>query len=95
MLYHCVSSWQVDTVLKTGFADAPPSYVQSDERPASVTFRDVPMRGAYGGTTCIAIEVPEDAVLPFESLEDHLGYRQFEVPAEVANQYDTRAVVTD
>lgn len=94
MLYHCASNWQADSILKAGFTDAPASYAQSDERPASVAFTDVPMRGTYGGTTCIVIEVPEDAVLPYESLERE-GYRQFAVPAEVANRYERRAVATD
>jgi hypothetical protein len=44
--------------------------------------------------TCIVIEVSEDAVLPYESLEADAGYRQFSLPAEVANQYERRAVVT-
>jgi hypothetical protein len=41
------------------------------------------------------IEVPEDAVLRYESLEARDGYRQSSVPAEVANRYERRAVVTD
>lgn len=94
MLYHCVSNWQADSILKAGFTDAATSHAQSEERPASVAFTDVPMRGAYGGTTCIVIEVSEDAVLPYESLERDAGYRQFAVPAEVANRYERRAVVS-
>lgn len=94
-LYHCVSNWQADGIIKAGFADAATSHAQSEERPASVAFTDVPMRGAYGGTTCIVIEVSEDAVLPYESVEGDVGYRQFALPAEVANRYEKRAVVTD
>jgi hypothetical protein len=94
LLYHCVSNWQADSILKAGFTDAATSHSQSDDRPASVAFTDVPMRGAYGGTTCIVIEVSEDAVLPYESPEADAGYRQFALPAEVANRYERRAVVT-
>lgn len=88
-LYYCVSSWEVDSILKTGFAD------QSDEHPANVVLTDVPMRDEYGGTMCIVIEVPEDAVLPYESLKDHEGYRHFAVPTEVVNRYERRAMITD
>lgn len=66
MLYHCVSNWEADRIVKAGFTDAAASCAQADERPASVAFTDVPMRGAYGGTTRIVIEVSEDAVLPYE-----------------------------
>ena len=52
------------------------------------------MRLAYGATSCIVIEVPEDTVLPYESFGGHGGYRNFAVPAEVANRYERRAVVT-
>lgn len=94
-LYHCVSTWDVDRVPRTGFTDAPVSYAQSEERPSSVAFTDVPMRGAYGGTVCIVIEVPQDAVLPYESTENQDSYRRFAVPAEVANRYERRALSTD
>jgi len=90
VLYHCISNWQVESILKNGFVDA----AQSDEHPASVVFTDVPMRGVYGGTTCIVIQVPEDAVLPFESLETDDSHRQFAVPAAVANRFERRAIVS-
>lgn len=94
-LYHCVSRWEIDRILRAGFTDAPASYARSEERPSSVAFTDVPMRGAYGGTACIVIEVPQDAVLPYESTADQDGYRRFAVPAEVANRYERRAFSTD
>jgi hypothetical protein len=53
------------------------------------------MRLAYGATTCIVIEVPEDTMLPYESFGGHCGCRHFAVPAEVANRYERRAVVSD
>lgn len=94
-LYHCVSTWEADRVLRTGFADAPASYAQSEQCPSSVAFTDVPMKGAYGGTVCIVIEVPQDAVLPYASTADQDSYRRFAVPAEVANRYERRALSSD
>jgi hypothetical protein len=53
------------------------------------------MRGAYGGTACIVIDVPQDEVLPYESSEGQHGYRWFAVPGGVANRYERRVLCTD
>jgi hypothetical protein len=85
-LYHCASTYAVGSILKNGFENATPSYGEGKDLPASVAFTNVPMRGIYGGTTCIVIEVSEEDVLPYESLGDRPDYRKFSLPASVANR---------
>lgn len=48
------------------------------------------MEGVRSGTVCVVIEVLEDTVLPYESLERGDGYRTFRVPAEIANRFERR-----
>jgi hypothetical protein len=89
-LYHCASTYAAGSILANGFEDIAPTHGESKNPPASVTFTDVPMRGIYGGTTCIEIEVPEEDVLPYEFPRDRLGYRKFSLPADIVNGYPRR-----
>ena len=58
--------------------------------PASVIFADVPMEGAYGGTVCVLIDVPEETALPYEQLQEGKPFWRFRIPAKVANRFDRR-----
>src|SRR5262249_32791684 len=40
-----------------------------------------------GGDVCLAVELPEEEVLPFEFLEDGQTFREFQVPAAVVNRH--------
>jgi hypothetical protein len=93
-LYHCASTYAAGSILANGFEDIARSHGESKDLPASVAFTDVPMRGIYGGTACIEIEVPEEDVLPYESPRDPLGYRKFSLPADIVNGYPRRPATT-
>lgn len=89
-LYHCVSTYSLDHVLAHGFENAEPRSGEDQELPSSVTLTDVPTEGVYGGTACVVIEAPEDAILPYESIGKTRAYRLFRVPAEIANRFERR-----
>jgi len=89
-LYHCVSTYSLDRVVAHGFENVEPQSGEDQEMPASVVMTDVPMEGIYGGTACVVIEAPEDAVLPYESVGKARAYRLFRVPVEIANRFDRR-----
>ena len=89
-LYHCVSTYAAAGIVRDGFQNEGPAYGEDQEMPPSVILTDVPMEGAYGGTVCVVIDVPEEAVLPYERLPDGKTYRRFRVPADVANRFDRR-----
>lgn len=89
-LYHCVSPYASAGIVRHGFQNEGPAYGEDQEMPASVILTDVPMEGAYGGTVCVVIEVPEEAVLPYERLPEGKTYRRFRMPAEVANRFNRR-----
>lgn len=89
-LYHCVSTYAAAEIVRHGFQNDGPAYGEDQEMPASVILTDVPMEGAYGGTVCVVIDVPEEAVLPYERLPDGKTYRRFQVPSDVANRFDRR-----
>jgi len=89
-LYHCVSTYAAAGIVRDGFQNEGPAYGEDQEMPASVVLTDVPMEGAYGGTVCVVIDAPEEAVLPYERLPEGKSYRRFRVPAEVANRFSRR-----
>lgn len=91
-LYHCASNYAVGSILKNGFENIAAPYGEKEELPATVPFTDVPMRGVYGNTTCITVDVPEDAVLPYESTGGRTDYRTFSLPADVANRFTRRTM---
>jgi hypothetical protein len=89
-LYHCLSTYSLDLVLARGFENEDTASDEDQEAPKSVSLTDVPMEGIYGGTVCVMVDVPEDAVLPYESVGHFREYRQFRVPAEIANRFERR-----
>ena len=48
------------------------------------------MEGAYGGTVCVLIDVPEETALPYEQLQEGKPFWRFRIPAKVANRFDRR-----
>jgi hypothetical protein len=89
-LYHCVATWESERILRDGFSNERSWHNDDQGRPGSVELTDVPLEGVHGGTVCVVIDVPEDTVLPYHSLQRGDGYRTFRVPAEIANQFDRR-----
>jgi hypothetical protein len=89
-LYHCVSTHAAAGIVRHGFQNEGPAYGEDQEMPASVVLTDVPMEGAYGGTVCVLIDVPEETALPYERLQEGKRYRRFRMPAEVVNRFDRR-----
>ena len=89
-LYHCVATWASEGILRDGFSNERSWHNDDQDRPSSVELTDRPLEGVHGGTVCVVIDVPEDIVLPYDSLQRGDGYRTFRVPAEIANQFDRR-----
>lgn len=89
-LYHCLSTYSRDWVLAHGFENMDPDADEEEESSKTVDLTDVPMEGTHGGTVCIVIDVPQDAVLPYETLSQEREYRQFLVPAKIANRFARR-----
>lgn len=84
---HYNGGFEGDRVLSKGFEE--PEETRSygkDPEPPGILVSDCEWLVGYGRKD-IEIEVPEDAVLPFELSEDGHWARMFRVPARVLNRY--------
>jgi hypothetical protein len=93
-LYHRTNF--ADSILAVGFRDSTDHYMTADLH-TGVWFSDVPLDDNEGadGDTLLAIELPEDAVAPYEWLEEGKPYREFLIPAELANSAGTPVIVNE
>lgn len=89
-LYHCASTYEAAGIVQNGFQGREPVYGEDQELPASVVLTDVPMEGVHGGTVCVAIDMPEETALPYESQLNDKSYRRFRMPADIVNRFDRR-----
>ena len=48
-----------------------------------------------GGDTLLTIDIPENAIAEYEWIEDGKPYREFLIPASLANQYGPPKIVED
>jgi len=93
-LYH--RTYRAREILTEGFRDGKGRYM-TDREWEGVWFSDRPLNlneGA-GGDTLLAIEIPENAIAEYEWIEDGKPYREFLIPASLANQYGPPKIVED
>jgi hypothetical protein len=90
-LYHSTPTPIVEAIEAEGFRDAEGNYLTTNLY-RGVWLGDRPIDWNDAGFTeedmsCLTVEIPEEVVAPFEWIEEHKGYREFLVPAEVVNRY--------
>jgi hypothetical protein len=86
-LYHRTDA--KDAILADGFTDAESDYL-TERLHGGVLLTDRILdskEGAAAGEDVLDLEIPEEIVAPFEWIAEDKGYREFFVPAEIANRY--------
>jgi hypothetical protein len=61
-----------------------------------VWLSDSPLDEQSGGESgdAISVQIPDEIIEPYEWVDEHGGYREFLVPAEILNRY-ARTVIRD
>lgn len=86
-LYHRTDAR--DAILAEGFTDAEGDYL-SERIHGGVWLSDRILdanEGVVTGEDVLDLEIPEEVVAPYEWIEEDKAYREFLVPAEIANRY--------
>jgi len=86
-LYHCTTEATARQILADGFSDQTGRYL-TDREWSGVWLSDRPLHNTEGasGDTVLQIEIPEDAVAPFEWVKEDKPFREWLVPAAVLNK---------
>ena len=84
-------------ILADGFKDGVGNYM-TDLEWSGVWFSDVPFdafEGYDGGAedVLLTIEIPDEAITDYEWIEDGKPYREWLIPASIANQYGPPMVI--
>ena len=97
-LYHTTTVKRAEIIKSKGFHDAEGSYglAYEDGTPfyiRGVFFSDFPLGPGDGLPTnaseVFVIDIPEDMIESYEIIEEGKGYREWCIPASVANKYFT------
>jgi len=94
VLYHCTPA--ADAIIRGGFRDSTGCYMMSVEI-TGVFFSNWPLdinEGAKGDTV-LSLEIPEEKILDFEIVEDDKPYREWCIPADLANSYGPPTIVPE
>jgi len=85
-LYHRTDAREA--ILADGFTDAEGDYL-TERIHGGVWLSDRILDANEGaaGEDVLDLEIPEEIVAPFEWVEEGTGYREFVVPAEIANRF--------
>jgi len=91
-LYH--RTYHARKILTQGFRDATDYYLTTSLH-TGVWFSDRPLDINEGadGDTLLTVDIPESAVADYEWIEDEKPYREFLIPASLANQYGPPTIV--
>lgn len=92
-LYHRTAA--AAAILKSGFEDRTGSYLTSTLH-TGVWFADRPLdiNDGADGDTLLAIEMPEEVIREYEWIEERKSYREWLIPAALANQHGPTRVVS-
>ena len=92
-LYH--RTYHANAVLVSGFRDWTGTYMTRHEH-TGVWFADRPLDENEGaaGDIVLVVEMPDVVAESYEWVQD-IGYREFLIPADVANQYGRPEVAVD
>lgn len=82
-------------ILASGFRDKTACYMTTDEH-TGVWFSDVPLDENEGakGDELLCLEIAEESIAEYEWVEEGKGYREWLIPATVANAHGPPRVVT-
>ena len=95
-LYHTTIPERAKTIRSEGFCDTRDNYglMHKDGAPfhiCGVFFSDKPLgceNGLLPGASHVfVIEIPDEIIEPYEIIEEGKGYREWCIPARVANEY--------
>jgi hypothetical protein len=93
-LYHRTPA--AHAILTEGFRDAEGSYMTS-ELFRGVWFADRPVSACEGakGDTVLAVDIPDEVLHDYEWIEEGKPYREWLIPAVLANQYGPPQQLSD
>ena len=85
-LYH--TTYAAEAILRDGFRDGEGYYLTAHLW-SGVWLADRPLDINEGadGDTVLCLDIPEEAVRPYEWIKDFKGYREFLVPASLVNKW--------
>jgi hypothetical protein len=83
-------------IFADGFVDGQGTYLTENIH-TGVWFSDVPLDDNEGasGDTVLSLDIPEQVLAEYEWAEEGKGYREFLLPASVANHYGPLTTVDD
>jgi hypothetical protein len=92
-LFHRTTLDRMRAIVADGFRDGTGRYL-TDQDWSGVWFADRPLDIDEGarGEYVLTVDIPESVVVPYEWVEEGKPYREFLVPATVANQYGSPSV---
>ncbi len=87
ILYHRTTDDAAEQILREGFRDATGFY-GTDQQFSGVWLSNVPLDGNEGakGDTLLQVYLSEQVIADYEWIEDGKPYREWLVPAQLANQ---------
>jgi hypothetical protein len=88
VLYHRTRSASAEAIQSGGFSDRT-DYYMTDTLHSGVWFSDRPLDEQEGasGEVLLSLRVPESAVAPYEWVEEGKPYREWLIPASLANAF--------
>jgi hypothetical protein len=95
-LFHSTTREAADAILAAGFRDAVGTFMTTHEY-RGVWLADQPLDENEGASSeaLLAVDIDEALVAPFEWVEDGKGYREFLVPASLANEHTISEIPQD
>src|SRR5207247_2154985 len=95
-LYHQTTPDNADLILAHGFRDRADTYLTT-EMHSGVWFSDRPLDEYLGpgGSVLFVIDLAEDVVEPYEWIEEGAAWREFLLPASIANSAGMPAIATN
>ncbi|GMU24984.1 MAG: hypothetical protein AMXMBFR13_50550 [Phycisphaerae bacterium] len=93
-LFHSTTPEAAAAILKEGFRDTTGQYLTTESF-TGVWFSDVPLDEGEGakGNELLAIEAPDARLAEWEWIEEGKPYREFLLPADVANRFGPPVMV--
>src|ERR1035437_7645319 len=87
-LYHATTPGVADLIMGSGFRDARGTYMTEHEHEGVwLSAEPLTINEGADGEEILAMEMPDDVVVPYEWVEEGKPYREFLVPAELVNGY--------
>ena len=93
-LWHC--TFAANEIIESGFRDGFGDYLTLHEH-GGIWFSDTPLDANEGacGDAYLMIEIPEELIEIYEWIEEGKGYREFLIPADLANRHGPPQLVSE